>query len=159
MIAPNGRQRFPEASGMGPSRCSIEDPLFVFFCPLRVRRDRQYKVIRACEMVDEGTIGGLLCAGCTCVQSTYTHIHPCLLLLQTRQAGRKAGGEKGRRETERETYRLPKTATRLVCRPLYCTAPMLVLVRAGEWALVWGSEPVVIRIVSRDCKEAPEWLV
>lgn len=89
---------------------------------------------------------------------TLIFIHAYSSYRQDRQAERQ-GEKKGRRETERETYRLPKTATRLVCRPLYCTAPMLVLVRAGEWALVWGSRPVVIRIVSRDCKEAPEWLV
>lgn len=88
-----------------------------------------------------------------CVQRTYPD--PSMPTPPTDRQEKK----RTERETERETYRLPKTATRLVCRPLYCTAPMLVLVRAGEWTLVWGSRPVVIRIVSRDCKEAPEWLV
>lgn len=40
------------------------------------------------------------------------------------------------------TYRLPKTATGLVCRPLYCTAPMLASASeelgAWEWTLGLG---------------------
>lgn len=48
-----------------------------------------------------------------------------------RQVRRRKGEGKEKKRRDDETYTLPKTATRLVARPLYCTAPMLVLVR-GE---------------------------
>lgn len=86
-------------------------PLLVFFAPLRVRRrDRQYKAINACEMVDEATIGGLLCAGCS-TDTVYrltgctALIHPCLLLLQTRQEGRLTGNQKKKKDGQRDRAR------------------------------------------------------
>lgn len=97
----------------------------------------------------------MLCSRGT-MYKVHVFIHPCLLLQRwadRQEIGRQTDrqtGEKGRRETdcerqretERMTYRLPKTVTGLVCRPLYCTAPMLASASeelgAGEWTLVLG---------------------